>query len=327
MRPNAVVLCTDATLFPVAMFVAQRLAALKARDDTDIIVFASSADNVASVVNAGLPFEVRLAERPAGLAPGLMREATFLRFFALETLTERRRVLYLDTDVYPENAALFALFDLAMSGRALAAVRDLVIAHAPDASERSATVGGDSRLYFNAGVLLIDIVAYRRQELYAKVVRFLGRQRTAPRFFDQSALNAILRGDWVELSPSFNMMVALWRSALRRVFDPVVVHFAGTLKPWMGPRFAIDHPARQEIEAYLLNSPWKAFLAQQFGLRDALALVGGGLRQAPTGSSADLNFDSDFIGRPAFLRHLRHTEFADVQQGITTPHWEYFPPA
>ncbi len=326
-KPNAVVLCTDANLFPVAIAVAQRLASLNPRDDTDIIVFASSPEDVASIAGMDPPFEVRLVERPAKLPPNLLREPTFLRFFALETLKDRRRVFYLDTDIYAESAAVFALLDLDMGGRVLAAARDLVIAHAPDPSERAATVGAGSRRYFNAGVLLIDMPTYSQHRIYGKVVKLIGQQRVPLRFFDQSALNTILNGEWVELSPSFNMMLALWRSSLRKVFDPVILHFAGPNKPWNGPRFNVDHPARREIEAYLLKSPWKGFLARQFSLKDALSLIGQNTRTALSPTEHDLSFDSDFIGRPAFLDYLRHTQFADVEAGITTPHWENFPAA
>ena len=128
----------------------------------------------------------------------------------------------------------------------------------------------------------------------------------------------LFMGDWLELSPGFNMMPPTWRSDIRRVFDPVIVHFAGALKPWHGPRFIIDHPARAAMERYFPTSRWKGFLTQYFSLRDALAPA----KQPP---QPDFHFGMPFPSRPIFLDYLRNTPFADVEAGLTAPHLDLLP--
>ena len=71
------------------------------------------------------------------------------------------------------------------------------------------------------------------------VRRTRGKQRGF--HLDQSALNLLLRGDFLELSPAFNLMTPLWNSFVREAIAPAIVHFTGALKPWHGPMFLLDH--------------------------------------------------------------------------------------
>ena len=317
-KPNAVILCADERVLPPAAFLADRLMRLNPRDDTDIIVFTPPAAARTNFGEGAPPFEVRTIGAAGTMVAGLPDQSYFVRFSAIETLKDRRRLLYLDTDTYPEDATVFSLLDLDLGGAAIAGVRDLVVAYSPmqkERNERAQTIGADQRKYLNTGVLLIDVPQYRSDGILSRLVELI-RRRAAPLIFhDQSAMNDLLRGNWAELSPSFNMMAPLWQSALGRVFDPVIRHFAGAIKPWHGSRFTTHHPARHEIEAYLRASPWKAFLPPDSPAVSAPS-------QPP---AAARSFDIDFVGRPAFLHDLRHTRYADVEQHVTTPHWENFP--
>jgi lipopolysaccharide biosynthesis glycosyltransferase len=171
-----------------------------------------------------------------------MRLATYFRLLLPELLgADYRRILYLDVDVYPESDKVFALFDLDMRGHAVAAVRGLL--HAAGTQEARTVLRKGGNKYLNAGVLLIDNARSAETEMTS---RALDTARTRPvplGAHDQSILNYLLDGDWLELSPSFNMIVPVWKSSVRRAFEPVIVHFAGSGKPWEGPRFSIDHPA------------------------------------------------------------------------------------
>ena len=105
---------------------------------------------------------------------------------------------------------------------------------------------------------------------------------------------------------------------LRDGCRPVLTHFNGPTKPWHGPRFASDHPARREIEAYVLKSPWRDFLSKHYDFRAAWDTL-----QAKRGAAtyaAPRKVSSFSVSSKARLGdlsdYLRETEFADVRQGI-----------
>ena len=308
---NAVVLATDANLFPAAAFAADRLAGLNNRGDTDVIVFTNSVAAREQALRLELPFAVKPV-----VAPKQFTDATFFRLFVLEELAAAyRRVIYLDVDTWVESAALFALFDLDMRGKVLAAVRDAVVAFVPGLPERQMVLGPNGTKYLNAGVLMVDAERYGRDGVLTRLLRII-RKSGELLHRDQSALNILLQGDWLELSPAFNLFAIEWDTFVTRVVKPVVVHFAGEGKPWRGARFTLNHPARAAMESWFPKSPWKDFLPRFFTVRDALALAS---EQKPG------NFDMAFRGKAAFVRYLRETEFADVTAGLTELHLGYLP--
>lgn len=308
-RRNAVVLAADARLFPAAVFAAERLARLNNRTDTDIAVFTNSEAAREQAAGLALPFAVRPV-----IAPKQFTDASFFRLFALEALTgEYARVLYIDVDTWVEDARLFALFDLDMAGHPFAAVRDAVVAFVPGLSERVRVLGPNNTKYLNAGVLMVDAPRYASGKTLARLLKII---RGGPLLHrDQSALNLLLKGDWLELSPAFNQFSIQWGTFVSRVCPPVVVHFTGAAKPWSGPKFRLAHPARAEMERYFPRSPWKDFLPGFVDLRAALQ---------PSQPPAD-DFDGEFRGKDAYIRFLRETEFADVRAGIATLHLDRLP--
>lgn len=308
-RRNAVVLVTDGHIFPAAAFAAIRLAAMNDRVDTDILVFCNSPADIENARVLSLPFRVL----PLIFPPGLKLPPTYYRLFAPVALgATYRRVLYLDVDTYVHGPVLFRLFDIDMGGRAVAAVCDPVVVFRPDERELAFAFGGRHERYFNAGVLLIDTRAYIDGKLLAGMVPMIVDAPLS--YLDQSALNKSLDGNWVELSPSFNLFVNSWTSWLPHAFPPVVVHFAGKQKPWYGPELSYDHPAGAEMQRFFPRSPWKAFLSQH----DAQKRTMRRLRLA-------MSYEKLFHRTTDLLRYYRETAFADVEAGLTVRHLEHIP--
>lgn len=323
-RTNAIFLCTDAKLFPVAVFAAQRLQALNNRADTEIILFCNDQSSTDSVREMGLPFRVELITRPKAV-PEYMAHPTYMRFWAYQRFArEFDRLLYVDTDIYPESSRVFDLFDLDLGPQVIAGVRDLQIAFSNNDEERASARAGDPRKYLNAGITLLDGKRFMEAGILSDTIA-MSRVVRKPPLHDQTLLNMVLRGNWLELSPAFNMMQIAWESFVRRVFEPVIVHFAGPQKPWMATGFMMSHPVRREMEAYFPTTPWAAFLSHKVDFQAAwnLAKAGGPAKAEPP----PFNFDRNFPNRPDFLRFIAETDFADVVQGITIRHTEHIPPA
>lgn len=86
--------------------------------------------------------------------------------------------------------------------------------------------------YFNAGVLLIDVDLWRREQVMERAFDYLRRFGDRVFFWDQEALNAVLTGRWGRLDPRWN-----WNPIVDCLTnfpaDPFIVHFSGNLKPWL----------------------------------------------------------------------------------------------
>jgi lipopolysaccharide biosynthesis glycosyltransferase len=223
--------------------------------------------------------------------------ATFWRFF-LPRLSGAERVLYLDVDTYPESEDIWRLFDLDMAGNAIAAVRDLEVA-CFDSTDKHNELRVSHCLngkYLNAGVMVMDSRRYAEgqmeQRLVKQVVAFGGH--------DQTALNAILRGHWAELSPAYNATPIAYLAGITKRFPPVISHFQGKAKPWHGPLFYLDHPARGEIERFIPMTPWPSFIRDQVAAR--------GWRPGIKVNYPKYTVPRSFID--AAEKHLRQTQFA-----------------
>lgn len=169
------------------------------------------------------------------------------------------RVVYLDSDLVVLGD-LAALARVPLEGKTVAAALDL---HVRDWSRGCAPLRSVPHAagvpYFNAGVLLIDLAAWRARRVRERALEFLEVNADRIQFWDQDALNSALVGDWVALDPRWNRMSHYWaqREAGSLPFsaavnaslaDPYVVHFASGIKPWRAYR----HPDRREYDRYAL---------------------------------------------------------------------------
>ena len=118
--------------------------------------------------------------------------------------------------------------------------------------------------YFNAGVLLIDLAAWRVADVSRRLLECLEEHRRHVVFWDQYALNVVLAGRWGQLDLRWNQgshvfHYPTWEQSpfdrqtyeqVRR--DPYIVHFTTRAKPWRACR----HPLRGEFFKYLDRTAW-----------------------------------------------------------------------
>jgi lipopolysaccharide biosynthesis glycosyltransferase len=101
--------------------------------------------------------------------------------------------------------------------------------------------------YFNAGVLLIDVARWRKDDVAGRAIHYLKTYRDKVFFWDQEALNAVLAGRWGELDSGWNRHPTIdyllgrdtapkeLRTADEVSHDVRIAHFSGNLKPWNCP--------------------------------------------------------------------------------------------
>lgn len=164
---------------------------------------------------------------------------TYARLFIANLLkSDIEKVLYLDVDIVVIDNIL-SLFDIDLTGYALAAVKDIMT---PSESLRSRLSLPYNYDYFNAGVLLINLTYWRENHSESLFISFINR-RIQLDYPDQDVLNAIFKNCWFRLSSVWNRVstVAYDNSLFLNYNDreyceknPKIIHFAGGygLKPW-----------------------------------------------------------------------------------------------
>ncbi|MBS7538065.1 glycosyltransferase family 8 protein [Ancylobacter lacus] len=164
------------------------------------------------------------------------------------------RLLYVDCDTVV-NGSLAPLETLDLGGRAVGAVEDAATPERRIARNRKIGLP-DSTIYFNSGVLLIDLAAWRAARVAERAFAFVAARPDLP-MMDQDALNGALAGDWARLDDTWNRHrpkvggrypdpPEVWKAAR-------IIHFIGQEKP----NFAdCGHPARDVFLRHRRATPY-----------------------------------------------------------------------
>jgi lipopolysaccharide biosynthesis glycosyltransferase len=259
--------------------------------------------------------------------PGRLSPATLVKLLVARHFQSRyRRILYLDADL-TIHGNVGALFRLEMSDFAIAAVPSgRIWLDRPDTERELAQIHFQALgmtppyRYFNVGVMLIDCACWVREKLTERAIVFLKQYPDLCDLPDEDALNAVLDGQFLELSP-------IWNTRFERLQRscplPVIIHYAGNNKPWR--RFQefkrlFEHRAAYHLYAqFICETPWPKWLSAQWTVRDLIGSLQHEYRvciervvhRSPLQDSAR---------RAAFAKEMQQfnagTRFADVEQGI-----------
>lgn len=187
-------------------------------------------------------------------------EATYYRCFLSELLpADVDRVLYLDCDLLVLQP-LRPFYDIDMGDCLAAGVID-VGCEEPSRYERLGYPAADS--YFNAGVLLINLAAWRREDMAKACADYYRTNYERIVFNDQDILNGLLHDRKLTVGLQWNVQDGFFRrrttlpaewqvqraEALRH---PAILHFTNR-KPWT---YDSQHPLRRLYFEYLDLTPW-----------------------------------------------------------------------
>jgi lipopolysaccharide biosynthesis glycosyltransferase len=167
------------------------------------------------------------------------------------------KVLYLDCDLIILKD-LSDLYEMDLGNNYLAAVEETI---SQDVDERLCLEG---RGYFNAGVLLLNLKAWRQQDLERAFLQFISEKAEKIKYLDQDVLNYCSRDHWIQLDRHYNVThfyydrsnysedyFELSKSAYEALTEnPSIVHFSGHKKPWIE---GCDHPKKDIYFKYELS--------------------------------------------------------------------------
>lgn len=182
--------------------------------------------------------------------------SAYYRIYTAELLPEVNRVLYLDCDLIC-TGDIRAMWATELDNNLIGAIEDAGYVSRLDEMD----IEVNSHLYFNSGVMLIDLQRWREENITDKVMEFINQYPEKLKYHDQDALNAVLADRWKYLHPKYNMQSRLirreqqhpvpalevWAEEARQ--NPVLIHYSGRSKPWIesGVR---PHPLKKAYFKY-----------------------------------------------------------------------------
>lgn len=176
------------------------------------------------------------------------------------------RVLYLDGDIIVRGS-LKKLWNHNMQGKVIA----MSIEPTVDKT-RKKNLGLEYSHYYNAGVLLIDLKKWCKDDTGKKIIDYYRVNKGKLFANDQDAINATLKDNIETLSPKYNFynifnQYPYWY--LRKlekpadylskdvieeaIKEPVIIHYLGEERPW---RKYNTHKYKDDYIKYLNMTPW-----------------------------------------------------------------------
>ena len=189
-----------------------------------------------------------LASLPITMGGHHVTIATYYRLF-LPVLLFVPRCIYLDCDMIVRGS-LRPLWQTDLHGHIMAGVEDI------SAARNCARLSLDT--YVNAGALVMDLDAMRREHVFDRFMDFMRSHPEKLEYHDQDVMNSVLQGRLMTMSKQWNCMLCKTRSCREAGFYALrdsapVIHFVGHRKPW---HKRCKTPMRMLYWQYLQRSPW-----------------------------------------------------------------------
>ena len=191
--------------------------------------------------------------------PYTLTKDAYLRLWAHELFPDRSRVLYLDPDTIV-TGSIEELWNTDLEGKTIGAVP---IPNSIRPAQHGMPPGS---LFFNSGVLLMDLEAWRARNYCGKCLDFIQRHPERAIDADQDILNLCLFGDWLPLDYKWNVINPFFRPSydmglkeaeLARVrAEAVIIHYNGGAKPWM---YLDNHPRQRDYFVNLAQTDWRSY--------------------------------------------------------------------
>lgn len=121
--------------------------------------------------------------------------------------------------------------------------------------------------YFCAGMMVINLKLWRENKISSKTLNYILTNPDKCFATDQDALNHFINGNYIEIPPRWNNVVmyggVFTNYSLEELkeayFNPAIVHFAGTIKPW---HYMANKKYKKTYRDYRKKTPWPRLIYQ-----------------------------------------------------------------
>lgn len=182
---------------------------------------------------------------------------TYFRFILPLILKNKDKVFYIDADIICLNDAT-ELFNASLEDNIIGAVPDTI----DTANSRNKALKLENHIYFNAGVIIIDVKKWNKFNIFNKLIKEILKDPLKFYMLDQDALNLILTQKILYLPRKFNYFNGFypWNKNSISNKEIILLHFTSSPKPWdLGwevSSMSNDYN-RDLYKSYENQTPWK----------------------------------------------------------------------
>ena len=182
---------------------------------------------------------------------------TFLRLFAPYIVPrDVQKIIYFDVDMIVRGD-VSELWNFDLKGHTLAAVQDIGKVAGCEwggiPNYKQLGIPSDAK-YFNSGLLIIDTMLWRENEVPKKVFDVMVENMKFVNFADQYGLNIVYSQKWLEIDPLWNWFANEYHP------NPKCIHYLD-IKP-IFKSYNSDESFKDEFFKYLDMTPWKGISLQ-----------------------------------------------------------------
>ena len=196
--------------------------------------------------------------------------ATYFRLKLTSLLEQHDKVVYLDVDVLI-NKDISDMWDIDLKGHSLGAVIEPRMSFTQHDYLGKIGLIEQEYLYFNAGILIMDLNSLRDMHFEEKVANYLLQYKDVIEYQDQDILNGVLQGNVHYISPKYNFMPE-YRTILKpnRIWmldklpytkseieslrgNANIYHYCGKRKAWM---YSCTHDKADLYIKYQNSTDW-----------------------------------------------------------------------
>jgi len=189
---------------------------------------------------------------------GYYPKYTYFRLFLADLAPENiDSALFLDADLVVAGS-IKELAEIDTAKHLISAVSE---ASVDDNVQRLNEIGFPAKSYFNAGVILVNLKAWREQKLSDQFIAIAGKYMDKLDWVDQDILNIYFANNWNRLDKKFNAVHLLRKLPV----TPAIVHYASYSKPWY---YVDTHPYNYLYWKYLRLTPFKNNKPTGFSLKN-----------------------------------------------------------
>ena len=200
--------------------------------------------------------------------------ATYFRLFIPYLLPHRiKKVLFMDSDMIVVGP-IKELWETDVANHYLAAT----VAAGMDEYPTEVGLKKDS-LYFNAGLMLINLEKWRAFDLLPKSLKLINEEKERIKWWDQDVLNILFVNQWLPIHLRWNYQPFVYKNELKKTSStfykryvdfgyyeaqkkPVVIHFAGGDKPWTTNYrliYSLDYLKYRKMTEWAMETKYSAY--------------------------------------------------------------------
>lgn len=165
---------------------------------------------------------------------------TYFRYKIAELCPDIDKIIYLDCDVIVKES-LSELYENDLTGYYLGGVEDVGYYYWRHYNPELIYKEG---FYINAGMLLINLEEWRKNDLFHKLVDFTIKESDKIKIGDQDVINQVCKGKIKQLDYKWNVQDSFYRDKPEREYNPncqkiidaaenpAVIHYTYVRKPW-----------------------------------------------------------------------------------------------